>query len=155
MTPAATAALPATPAPAAALPSPDAWCAAAVHHHELFAPLDPGVRIALVARGAQSRMLVWEVGTAGVAARVEPFAGYAATGADIVLAADDAALARIGAALARIGAAEPPRLFATLRADIRAGHVVCYMLWCRCVLEERGCDELLDALGFAFMGACR
>lgn len=148
MTPAATAALPATPAPAAALPSPAAWCAAAVHHHELFAPLDPGVRIALVARGAPSRMLVWDVGAAGVAARVEPFAGYAATGADIVLAADDAALARIGAA-------EPPRLFATLRADIRAGHVVCYMLRRRCVLEERGCDELLDALGFAFMGACR
>ena len=47
------------------------------------------------------------------------------------------------------------RLFEVLRAGIRSGHVVCYMLKRRCVLEERGLDELLDALGFAFMGACR
>jgi hypothetical protein len=29
------------------------------------------------------------------------------------------------------------------------------MLKRRCVLEERGLEDLLDALGFAFMGACR
>lgn len=131
-----------------ALPAPDAWLAAAAHHHELFAPLDPGVRIALIARAAPTRMLVWETGTAGVAAGTEPFAGYAACAADILLAADDVALAQIRAA-------DAARLFVSLRAGIRAGHVVCYMLKRRCVLEERGLDELLDALGFAFMGACR
>jgi hypothetical protein len=46
-------------------------------------------------------------------------------------------------------------LFEVLRAGIRSGHIVCYMLKRRCLLEERGLDELLDALGFAFMGACR
>lgn len=136
-------------AAAAALPSPAAWRDAARQHGELFAPLDPGARIGLIGRTAPARMLVWQAGAAGaVEARVEPFAGYAAAGADIVLAADDAALADIGAA-------PDAQLFEVLRAGIRAGHVVCYVLKRRCVLEERGFEELLDALGFAFMGACR
>lgn len=131
-----------------ALPTPDDWLAAAARHDELFAPLDRGVRIALVARSAPSWMLVWEAGDAGVDARLEPFTGYAASAADIVLAADDESLSEVRTAAAA-------RLFEVLRAGIRSGRVVCYMLRRRCVLEERGLDELLDALGFAFMGACR
>jgi hypothetical protein len=130
------------------LPLPEAWLAAAAHHGELFAPLDPGVRIALLARAAPTRMLVWEAGQSGVGARVEPFAGYGASAADIVLAADDEALQHVRCAAAG-------RLFEVLRDGIRSGHIVCYMLKRRCVLEARGLDEMLDALGFAFMGACR
>jgi hypothetical protein len=130
------------------LPAPEAWRAAAAHHSELFAPLDTGVRIALVARSAPARMLVWEAGDAAVEALIEPFAGYAACDADIVLAADDESLAAVRAT-------EATTLFEVLRAGIRSGRIVCYMLKRRCVLEERGLDELLDALGFAFMGACR
>jgi hypothetical protein len=130
------------------LPSPGAWLAAAAHNGELFAPLDPGVRIALLARAAPTRMLVWETGDTGVDARIEPFANYAASAADIVLAADDESLLEVRSAAAG-------RLFEVLRAGVRSGHIVCYMLKPRCVLEERGFDELLDALGFAFMGACR
>ena len=130
------------------LPSPEAWIAAAAHHGELFAQLDPGVRIALLARAAPTQMLVWEAGKSSVGARLEPFAGYGASAADIVLAADDEALQEVRSAVTR-------RLFEVLRDGIRSGHIVCYMLKRRCVLEERGLDEMLDALGFAFMGACR
>jgi len=130
------------------LPTPDAWLAAAAHHNELFAQLDPGARIALLARAAPTHMLVWQTGDAGVDARIEPFADYAASAADIVLAADDESLLEVRSAVAG-------RLFEVLRAGVRSGHIICYMLKRRCVLEERGFDELLDALGFAFMGACR
>ncbi len=65
-----------------------------------------------------------------------------------MLAADDAALAAVRAALNWA-------LFEALRAGIRSGAIVCYMLKRRCLLDERGIDELLDELGFAFMGACR
>ena len=144
---------PAAADPAGALlPSVPAWAAAAARHGELFAPLDAGARIALLARSAPSRLLVWQAGEQGVDARVEPFAGgYASSGADIVLAADDESLAAVRAATARDDGA----LFEALRAGIRSGAIVCYMLRRRCLLEERGYDELLDALGFAFMGACR
>jgi len=130
------------------LPSPEAWLAAAAHHGELFAQLDSGVRIALLARAAPTQMLVWEVGNCGVDARIEPFADYARSGADIILAADDESLITVRSA-------EAGRLFEVLRAGVRSGHIVCYMLKRRCALEERGLDDLLDALGFAFMGACR
>ena len=130
------------------LPTPEAWLAAAAHHGELFAQLDSGVRIALLARTAPTHMLVWEAGKGGIAAWLEPFAGYAASAADIVLAADADALPEVRSAVTG-------RLFEVLRAGIRSGHIVCYVLKRRCVLEERGLEEFLDALGFAFMGACR
>jgi hypothetical protein len=132
----------------AALPTAEAWRAAAGRHEGLFAPLDPGARLALLARSAPAQMLVWEAQPQGMDARIEPFTGYSATAADIVLAADDEALGQLRAA-------DDEALFEVLRAGIRSGHVVCYMLKRRCVLEERGFDEVLDALGFAFMGACR
>jgi hypothetical protein len=115
---------------------------------DLFAPLDQGARIGLLARSAPSRVLVWEACDRGIDAWIVPFAGYSATAADIVLAADDESLAEVRAA-------GDGALFQVLRAGIRSGHIVCYMLKRRCVLEERGFDEVLDALGFAFMGACR
>jgi len=130
------------------LPSPEAWLAAAAYHGELFAPLDLGVRIALLARSSPTQMLVWEAGNAGIDAQLEAFAGYTASGADIVLAADRESLIEVCSVVTE-------RLFEVLRAGIRSGHIVCYVLKRRCVLEERGLDELLDALGFAFMGACR
>ena len=130
------------------LPLPEAWLAVAAHHVELFAQLDPGVRIALLARAAPTQMLVWEAGNCGVDARIEPFADYAASGADIVLAADDESLIAVRSA-------DAGRLFDALRAGVRSGHIVCYMLKRRCVLEERGLEDLLDVLGFSFMGACR
>jgi hypothetical protein len=131
-----------------ALPSLAAWQAAADARGDLFGPLDAGARIALVARSDPQDMLLWCVQETGVAARIEPFPGYSASGADIVLAADDEALAAIAAA-------GRDTLFEVLRAGIRSGRIVCYILRRRCHLEERGFEELLTELGFAFMGACR
>lgn len=131
-----------------ALPAVAAWRAAAACHDELFAALDPGARIGLVARETPATMLLWEVGSAGIEVRDAPFPGFSASGADVLLAAD-------AEALAKICAAADKQLFEVLRAGIRSGAVVCYILRRRCDLEERGFEELLDALGFAFMGACR
>jgi hypothetical protein len=133
---------------AGVLPSPAAWHAAARRHATLFETLDPGARIALVPRPAPVSMLLWEAGADGVDTRLEPFPGFSASGADIALAADAEGLAAIANAV-------DGALFDTLRAGIRAGHIVCYVLRRRCQLEERGFEELLDALGYAFMGACR
>ena len=131
-----------------ALPAVAAWRAAAACHDDLFAALDPGARIGLVARETPASMLLWEVGNAGIEVRAAPFRGFSASGADVLLAAD-------AEALAKICAAADKQLFEVLRAGIRSGAVVCYVLRRRCDLEERGFEELLDALGFAFMGACR
>lgn len=133
---------------ATALPSAQRWQAAAQRRPDLFGPLDPGARVALVARCKPQSMLLWQVEDDGVLAREEPFAGFSSCGADIALSADDEALATIHAA-------EEDKLFEVLRAGIRSGRIVCYILRRRCHLEERGFEELLTELGFAFMGACR
>ncbi len=130
------------------LPDAAAWRAAAACHGELFAALDPGARVGLVARETPATMLLWEVGNAGIEVHEAAFPGFSASGADVLLAAD-------AEALAKIRAAADKQLFEVLRAGIRSGAVVCYILRRRCDLEERGFEELLDALGFAFMGACR
>lgn len=131
-----------------ALPEPGAWGSAARFNGELFAALEPGARIGLVAREAPGTMLLWEAGDAGIAVRDAPFTGYSASGVDILLSAD-------AQALAEIRAAGDAQLFAVLRAGIRSGAIICYILSRRCVLEAQGFEELLEALGFAFMGACR
>ncbi|MCK0513141.1 hypothetical protein [Aromatoleum buckelii] len=132
----------------AALPDQLAWRAAAANRVELFQALDPGSRIGLIARSAPAQMLVWEAGASGTDVQLAPFPGYGNSGVDILLTANDEAMPEI------VEATEGP-LFEVLRAGIRSGAVVCYILRRRCDLEARGYDELLEALGFAFMGACR
>lgn len=132
----------------ASLPDAVLWRRAAQARPDLFGPLDPGARIALVARAQPSCMLLWQVEAEGPAARIEPFEGYASSGADVAMAADEEALSSIRSA-------SQEELFTVLRAGIRSGHIVCYILRRRCHLEERGYEELLTELGFAFMGACR
>ena len=131
-----------------ALPEPGAWRAAAARHQELFAALEEGARIGLMARDAPGNMLLWEAGGAGIEVRAAPFAGFSASGVDVLLSAD-------AQALAEIRGATDAQLFAVLRAGIRSGAIICYMLSRRCMLEAQGFEELLEALGFAFMGICR
>jgi hypothetical protein len=130
------------------LPDAVAWRAAAARHDELFAALTPGARIGLVAREAPATMLFWEAGDDGIDVRAAPYTGFSASGADILFAAD-------AQALAEIYDATDAHLFAVLRAGIRSGTIICYMLSRQCELEVQGFEEMLDALGFAFMGACR
>ncbi len=130
------------------LPDADAWRAAAARHGELFQPLDTGARIGLLARSEPGAMLLWEIVEGGVEARAADFPGYSACGADMLLSADAEGLTRIRQAI-------EGDLFPVLREAIRSGAVVCYLLRRRCDLEAKGFEELLEALGFAFMGACR
>ncbi|MDT3671271.1 MAG: hypothetical protein ROZ37_13185 [Aromatoleum sp.] len=132
----------------AVLPDPLAWRAAAANRPELFQTLDAGSRIGLIARTSPARMLVWHAGDEGIDVQDAPFPGFATSGVDLLLSADNEALAEIVAAV-------QGQLFEALRCGIRSGAVVCYMLRRRCDLEAKGYDELLEALGFAFMGACR
>ena len=73
---------------AVALPSRALWQDAAAGRPDLFGPLDAGARLALVARRDPQSMLLWQAEAQGTVARIEPFAGFAASG--------DAATSRSG-----------------------------------------------------------
>ncbi len=135
--------------------APQRWQAALGAHRSVFACLAPGSRIGLVAEGSLggagtpgSRMLVWRATPEGVAVEAGTFPGFEHTDVDILIAADDSALALLAASL-------EADLLAALRGLIREGKVLFFARKTRRDLEDAGYEELLEELGFAFMGACR
>ena len=131
------------------------WQAALAAHGGAFSCLEPGSRIGLVAETALSaagcagsRMLVWEATERGVNVEPATFPGFEHTDVDILMAADDAALGSINDVL-------EGDWLATLRLLIREGRVLFFARKARRDLDEAGYEELLEQLGFAFMGACR
>lgn len=131
------------------------WQAALAPHAGTFSCLAPGSRIGVVPEVAVresgapgSAMLVWQASEEGLRVRSETFPGFSETDVDILIAADDAALGALRAAL-------DADLLASMRRLIREGQVLFFARKTRRVLEQAGYEELLDELGFAFMGACR
>ena len=95
-----------------------------------------------------SRMLIWKATEAGIEVRYGIFPGFEQTDVDILIAADAAALASLQRAL-------DGDVLAQMRKLIRAGELLFFARKARRDLENAGYDELLDQLGFAFLGACR
>ena len=93
-------------------------------------------------------MLVWEAIDAGIEVRHGRFPGFEQTDVDILIVADTAALISLQQAL-------EGDVLACIRKLIRAGELLFFARKTRRDLEEAGYDELLDQLGFAFVGACR
>jgi hypothetical protein len=134
---------------------PALWQAALRARAAVFSGLAPGSRIGLVAEDAVgsgsepcARMLVWQATEAGIEVRQGSFPGFERADVDILIAADPAALASLRQAL-------EGDVLARMRKLIRAGELLFFARKARSELEDAGYDELLDQLGFAFLGACR
>jgi hypothetical protein len=93
-------------------------------------------------------MLVWQATERGLSVQAGTFLGFEQTDVDILMAADEAALASMDQAL-------DADVLAMLRELIREGRLLFFARKTRRDLEEAGYEELLEQLGFAFMGACR
>ena len=135
--------------------APARWQTALAMHGETFSCLSAGSRIGLVPEAAVggsavtgSAMLVWQATGDGVTVATEPFSGFEKSDVDILIAVDETALASLREALGG-------DVVASLRREIRDGHVLFFARKQRRVLEESGYEDLLDQLGFAFMGVCR
>jgi len=122
---------------------------------ELFAPLRPGARIGLVAESivasraaCASELLVWERFADGMRAAVEPYRGFESSTVDLLISLDEHGVD----ALTQAGASEFAR---TLRRLVRGGHALFFARRPRAELEDAGFDDLLEEIGFAYLGACR
>lgn len=130
------------------------WQSALAANADVFSGLAPGSRIGLVAEGAVNgagagaQMLVWQATGAGLEVRLGSFSGFEQTDVDILIAADDAALVALGESL-------EGDVLAKMRRLIRDGHMLFFARKTRRDLEDAGYEDLLDQLGFAFLGACR
>ncbi|MBI2314328.1 MAG: hypothetical protein HYU77_17720 [Betaproteobacteria bacterium] len=131
------------------------WERALESRHTVFAGLAPGSRIGIVPEAAVTggscldvQMIEWVATGDGLKVGQREFAGFEATDVDILIAADDVALAYLTEAL-------EGDVLAAMRRLIRDGHMLFFARKARRDLETAGYDDLLDQLGFAFMGACR
>ncbi len=131
------------------------WQAALASYGNTFSCLAPGSRIGLVAEAALSdagrtgsSMLVWHATNQGLRVETGSFPGFEQTDVDILMVADDPALACMNDSLAT-------DVLATVRQLIRDGQILFFARKTRSVLDEAGYEDLLEQLGFAFMGACR
>ncbi len=131
------------------------WQAALASYGSTFSCLAPGSRIGLVAEAALSdagragsSMLVWHATNQGLRVETGSFPGFEQTDVDILMVADDPALACMNDSLAT-------DVLATVRQLIRDGQILFFARKTRSVLDEAGYEDLLEQLGFAFMGACR
>ena len=139
-----------------ALPADLAWWRRAFGADlALVERLAPGSRVALVdeeavqpGADAGAAMVVWARSAQGLQVSVEPFGGFEAVAADLLIAVD--ATARRKLATADAGTLAP-----TLRALLREAHLLFFARRPRAELEEAGYEDLLETLGFAFLGACR
>ena len=139
-------------APDPSLADLDRWSAEFAAADEVFHALQPGARLGFLPRPDADAMagtlLVWEATRSEMRALLQPFESYVGTGVDIIFVPEEAALRRLHGA-------EPGAMLATIRALVRQGAVIFFALRRGRELRALGYEPLLDALGLAFLGACR
>lgn len=139
-------------APDPLLANLDRWAAEFAAADEVFEALRPGARLGFLPRAdadaMQGTLLVWEASRSGMRADLRPFESYVGTGVDIIFVPE-------APALQRLHDAEPGAALATIRALVRESSVIFFSLRRGRELRALGYEPLLDALGLAYLGACR
>jgi hypothetical protein len=130
------------------------WTEALNREAALFESLAAGARLGVVAEaivaGAAraSTMLVWQREREGMRAGVERYDGFESAPVDLLIALDEAGVEGIERAI-------DGDFVRSLRALVRGGHALFFARRPRAELEESGYEDLLDEIGFAYLGACR
>jgi hypothetical protein len=128
------------------------WQGVLTANHEAFADMQVGAQISLLpwedAESLRGTMMVWEAGPSGMQAKLQAFDGYGATKTDLILVANDAALETLLTG-------DAGNSLAAMKSLIRDGDILFYVMKTGRELRALGYEEFLDALGLAYVGACR
>ena len=144
------------------------WQATFDREAALFAELRPGARMGLLARsgwhaGAGRRiaamraadgeatgapMLAFEAAAGRLRVEVLPFPGVDGAGLDLLFVVEDSAQADLEAL-------PSDALLGALKRLLREGAAMFFVFRTKAELQDAGYEDFLDALGLAFLGACR
>lgn len=132
------------------------WAAVLQRERSLFDPWAEGTAIGIVARevadagggGGGGEMMVWERRDGAMHVGHRRFDGFASAGVAVLFVAAPGALEAVHARL-------PAQALGAMKLALRAGTMLLYVLVPRARLVDDGCEDFLEALGLAFMGACR
>ena len=118
----------------------------------VFGDMAAGACVGLLAKrdaiDMRGTMIAWEATGEGMNARQRPFDGYENVGADMLLVFDEEALK----ILCDEDMDDP---LGAMRRLIRDGNILFYVMKTGKELTKLGYGEFLEALGLAYVGACR
>lgn len=129
------------------------WRALLQRERTLFDPWADGTAIGIVPRavadaGGGGTMMVWERRGGAMHVGHRRFDGFASAGVAVLFVAAPGALEAVHARL-------PAQALGAMKLALRAGTMLLYVLVPRTRLIDDGCEDFLEALGLAYMGACR
>jgi len=128
------------------------WQSVLDRQADTFIGIRPGSRVGFMSQDdfepPAATMLVWEAGERAMQAKYECFPGFDRVKIDLLFIADDATIRSI-----HDSANTAP--FAEIKAKVRRGEILLYVVKPRQELLDIGYGEFLDSLGLVFMGTCR
>lgn len=130
----------------------DSWSSLLVREHRLFEPMVEGAGIGIVARGnadsGSGEMLVWSRAAEGMCVERRPFGGFADCAVGLLFVAEPGALEALHARI-------DDNALGAMKLQLREGTTLLYVIASKKQLLDDGYEEFLEALGLAFLGACR
>ncbi len=128
------------------------WQALLAREHRLFEPMVEGASIGIVARSAadagSGEMLVWRRTADGMAVGHAPYGGFEDCPVGVLFVANAGTLAALHARL-------HDNALGALKLQLRAATMMLYVIAPKRQLLDDGYEDFLEALGLAFLGACR
>lgn len=128
------------------------WQALLAREHRLFEAMIEGASIGIVMRpsadAGQGEMLVWERTASGMQVRRRAYHGFADCSVGVLFVPSPGML---GAVHARLH----DNALGAMKLQLRAGTTLLYVIAPKRQLLDDGYEDFLEALGLAFLGACR
>lgn len=128
------------------------WQAMLDRQQEVFSGMLRGARIGIIPKeeldSLEGKILAWEAQDGRMLADYRPFTGFRNADVDLLFVADDEAMVAL---YEQAG----DNAFNRMKELIRRGTILFYVLKTKSELLDMGYEEFLDALGLAFLGACR
>jgi len=128
------------------------WRALLAREYILFEPMCEGASVGFVARehtdGADGELLVWQRAGDGMHVERQPFRGFADCPVALLFVAEPGALEAVHERL-------HDNALGALKLQLRSGAMLLYVIVAKRQLLDDGYEDFLEALGLAFLGACR
>ncbi len=130
----------------------DGWHSLLAREHRLFEPMVEGARVGIVARAdadaGHGDLLAWSRTRDGMRVERRPFHGFADCDVGVLFVAQDGALEALHARI-------DENALGAMKLQLRDGSMLLYVIAPKKQLLDDGYEDFLEALGLAFLGACR
>lgn len=128
------------------------WQSLLAREHRLFESMIEGASIGIVARASADagcgEMLVWERAAGGMQVRRRDYRGFADCPVGVLFVPSPGMLSAVHARL-------HDNPLGAMKLQLRAGTTLVYVIAPKRQLLDDGYEDFLEALGLAFLGACR